>query len=589
MDRDERHRIGAIVWGAVMSTDGLETFQRVAARRLMYGAWAGVAIVALTAMLTGAGLGVPIAIAAVFAGLGEIGLRMGGPLALRFVGQALIGQAIAFTAAFAGHPWQLDSHMAFFALLAVLVALADVPTLLFATGLIVVHHLGLTVLVPSLVYPSVDLLGNVFRTLMHGAIVALETAVLILAVLVRKRGDAQIRQRAAELSEAKDAADTATAAAQQALVEVEAERQRAQQALIEADQATDDAKARTAEVEAARQELQSAQSREAEVRDAMLANTNQVLTALKSGLSNLATGDLRARIDTPFNDTYEPVRSDFNEAVDRLRDVVDRVIAQAHQFQSDAQQISSSADELSVRTERQAAMLQETTASLNTLTRSVDEAAATAEGAAGFASDAQDRATESGEIVQRTVDAMGKIESSSNQIGRITSVIDDIAFQTNLLALNAGVEAARAGDAGRGFAVVASEVRALAQRSSDAAREINQLISASGAQVREGVTLVGETGAALEGIAEAVSKAADGIRQIAKETRAQSGNLSEITGAANELDTVTQQNAAMFEETTASAQSLLAGADTLTHAVSAFQTKGADAGSSGAEETWRSG
>jgi len=167
---------------------------------------------------------------------------------------------------------------------------------------------------------------------------------------------------------------------------------------------------------------------------------------------------------------------------------------------------------------------------------------------------------------------MSNIETSSEQISKIITVIDDIAFQTNLLALNAGVEAARAGEAGRGFAVVASEVRALAQRSSDAAKEINGLISESGHHVKQGVQLVDQAGGALQTIAVAVKELSMHVGEIATSSRNQSAGISEINSAVNQLDQVTQQNAAMFDETTAASHAFTSEAETLGTTVSAFQT-----------------
>lgn len=200
---------------------------------------------------------------------------------------------------------------------------------------------------------------------------------------------------------------------------------------------------------------------------------------------------------------------------------------------------------------------------ISQLTASVASAAQGAKQANDVVTKAREDAASSGTIVQKTVDAMGAIESSAQQISRIIGVIDEIAFQTNLLALNAGVEAARAGDAGRGFAVVASEVRALAQRSSNAAQEISQLISTSGEHVKKGVSLVDKAGEALTGIAETIGDVADHVSEIAASAREQATGVDEINTAMNQLDQVTQKNVAMFEETMAAAQSLTAEADGL--------------------------
>ena len=208
------------------------------------------------------------------------------------------------------------------------------------------------------------------------------------------------------------------------------------------------------------------------------------------------------------------------------------------------------------------------------MTTSVQSAAEGADAASGVAANAQANAEQGGNVARDAVRAMDMIKTSSQEISKITSVIDDIAFQTNLLALNAGVEAARAGEAGRGFAVVATEVRALAQRSSDAAREINELITASGEQVREGVELVDRTGSALNEIVHSVSEISKRVADIASSAREQATGLHEINQAVNELDSVTQQNAAMFEETTAASHALRSEADALAKAVKQFRLPG---------------
>ncbi|CRK74186.1 methyl-accepting chemotaxis protein [Nereida ignava] len=298
----------------------------------------------------------------------------------------------------------------------------------------------------------------------------------------------------------------------------------------------------------------------------------QVVDALKMGLDRLADGELTVRLHEPFHEDYEMLRDNFNRTCETLMNAIAGVGENAETIRGEAAEISSAADSLSQRTERQAASLEETAAALDELTTSVASAAQGAKTASDVVIEARTNAEESGEVVQQAVVAMGEIESSSGQISKISGVIEDIAFQTNLLALNAGVEAARAGDAGRGFAVVASEVRALAQRSSDAAREINDLIAQSTTQVQKGVGLVGNTGTALTGLVQSVKTIAEHVSEIAQSAQEQSGNLAEINSAINELDQVTQQNAAMFEETTAASHSLTQQANALRASMAKFVT-----------------
>ncbi|KPN63206.1 hypothetical protein AKJ29_10940 [Aliiroseovarius crassostreae] len=321
-----------------------------------------------------------------------------------------------------------------------------------------------------------------------------------------------------------------------------------------------------------RREIEASEVRRAE----MEAAQNRVVDALRDGLSRLSDGDLTTEITDAFSENYEQLRHDFNRAVDNLLTAMRGVVENAEMIQGEASEISNAADDLSQRTERQAATLEETATALDELTSSVRSAADGAAHANEVVESARKNAEVSGEVVREAVEAMGEIETSSLQISKITGVIDDIAFQTNLLALNAGVEAARAGEAGRGFAVVASEVRALAQRSSDAAREINELISASGSQVKRGVHLVDQAGEALVGIVESVSEISRNVGEIAISAREQSAGLAEINEAVNQLDQVTQQNAAMFEQTTAASHSLTCEAQTLTSTMSRFKTDQAE-------------
>ena len=327
--------------------------------------------------------------------------------------------------------------------------------------------------------------------------------------------------------------------------------------------ATDVTARRTAEraVEQARSATEAAQKR--------------VVDSLSSALNALSEGDLTVALNDRFADEYEGLRANFNQAIGKLLEALRSVVESATAINSEVAEISSASDDLSRRTEQQAATLEETAAALDELTSSVTSASEVAGKARTLVGEARDRAETSGQVVRQAVDAMGAIAESSDKISKITSVIDEIAFQTNLLALNAGVEAARAGEAGRGFAVVASEVRALAQRSSDAAREIADLISSSSAQIRRGVNLVGEAGQAIGSIENYVQQIFGSVNEIAASSTEQSAGLAEINIAVNQLDQNTQQNAAMFEETSAASQSLRGQAETLAEMVQHFRI-GAD-------------
>ena len=287
-------------------------------------------------------------------------------------------------------------------------------------------------------------------------------------------------------------------------------------------------------------------------------------------LSKLAAGDLTYRIDGAFPDEYLRLQDDFNAAIGKLHNVMGDVAGAAGSIQSGTDEITSAADDLSRRTERQAANLEETAAALDQITATVRKTAEGAQEAQSVVKAARGDAEVSGAVVSDAIAAMGKIEASATQISQIVGVIDEIAFQTNLLALNAGVEAARAGDAGKGFAVVASEVRALAQRSAEAAKEIKALISASTAQVSSGVELVGRTGQALQRIVGEVAKITDLITEIAASAQEQAVSLAQVNTTMNEMDQMTQQNAAMVEESTAASHALAQQAVELDHLMSEF-------------------
>jgi len=297
-----------------------------------------------------------------------------------------------------------------------------------------------------------------------------------------------------------------------------------------------------------------------------------VVDALGSSLSKLAEGNLEATVDVDVAPEFAQLKEDFNSAVSQLKSTIAFVKKGASSIKLGTDEISQASDDLSRRTENQAASLEETAAAVKEITDTVNKTARGATHARETVSVAKSDAEKSGEVVRKAIEAMNGIENSSKQISQIIGVIDEIAFQTNLLALNAGVEAARAGDAGRGFAVVASEVRALAQRSAEAAKEIKGLISASTAQVAQGVQLVGETGQALTRIVTQVAEINNIVTSIAASANEQAHGLEQVNTAVNEMDQVTQQNAAMVEQATAATQTLAQQTEELARLVSRFKT-----------------
>jgi len=282
---------------------------------------------------------------------------------------------------------------------------------------------------------------------------------------------------------------------------------------------------------------------------------NYAIHEIGDALERLAQGDLTVSVGD-IGAEYDKLRRDFNAAAAALNGVMASISQTSNVVSDSAGDISEATNNLSRRTEQQAAALEETAAALDEITVAVRTASDRANEARDMVAETKKSANRSGEIVRNAVDAMGRIENSSSRINQIISVIDEIAFQTNLLALNAGVEAARAGEAGRGFAVVAQEVRELAQRSANAAKEIKTLISDSATEVGHGVALVRSTGEALLEIEKLVNQVNDHVNSIATASREQATGLQEINTSVNHMDQMTQQNAAMVEETSAAGLTL---------------------------------
>jgi methyl-accepting chemotaxis protein len=322
-----------------------------------------------------------------------------------------------------------------------------------------------------------------------------------------------------------------------------------------------------------KQRQQSETDRERNAREQAMAAEEQgnVVRALADGLGKVASGDLTVRLNEGFTESYLQLRDDFNATIAQLQDTMRSIAASTRDVASTASEIATSTADLSQRTEEQAASLEQTSASMEEISITVKKNAENAQQANQFAIGTQGVADRGSAVVAQAVGAMARIEESSNKISDIIGVIDEIARQTNLLALNAAVEAARAGEAGRGFAVVASEVRSLAQRSSQAAKDIKDLIGNSSGQVKEGVELVNKAGAALEEIVASIRQVAEIVSDIATASGEQSTGIGQVNIALSQMDEVTQQNSALVEQNASAAKSLEEQSQSMNERVSKFR------------------
>jgi methyl-accepting chemotaxis protein len=321
------------------------------------------------------------------------------------------------------------------------------------------------------------------------------------------------------------------------------------------DQSQETLRIRRAADDAAANEAARAE-RDNQEKSSSAAELTSVVQRLGGALKSLAGGDLATNLEGPFSGAYASLRDDFNAAIEKLNEAIGSVAATARIIEAGSEQILTASEDLARRGERQAATLQESSAAMRELERAVSYTAEASTKTKSIIAATQVEATASIDVVRGTEQAIERVKGSSEKIRAIIGVIDEIAFQTNLLALNAGVEAARAGDAGRGFAVVASEVRALAQRSAEAAKEIKTLMSQSVNEVATGVDMVKATGTTFDRIKTQVSIIDEGIADIAGKAVDQSNTLKTVNSALTEIDETTQQNASMAEEATAACRSL---------------------------------
>lgn len=489
---------------------------------------------------------------------------------------ALIGQAIAFTMAFQGHPWQIDSHMLFFALLACLVGLRSIPALIGGAVVIAVHHVSLTVFMPSLVYPSGGFIENIERTAIHAVIVVFETVALVIVVRELQHMNKEMETKADELEQSLKLSDASRQDAHLSQKDAVTAKEEAQAAKEKAELSL----ARLNEGETTRLSLEAHRQKNQEIEaERDLARTQEqaaIVDALRLGLAQLEAGDLTTRIVKDFPAQYEELKDGFNTAVQSLEDMVSEVASRSTQMDFEIHEISTSTDHLARQTEDQAMTLSNISKALKDLTKTVNDNVRTVAEVNTSSQDAQSSASKSGDVVSDASVAMEAIQGGSQEISKIIEVIDAISFQTNLLALNAGVEAARAGESGRGFAVIASEVRALAQRSSESATDIRALINRSESQVAKGSQKIADTVSALKEVVAAVLGTTSKMDVIAQSSQTQSVEISTLNSSISDLGSATQLNAAKFEETNAACINLAKSATALRELTQKFQTSGTE-------------
>jgi methyl-accepting chemotaxis protein len=549
----------------------LGVLQRKALRLILAAIWIQTLLIAAACWGCGVSIVAPTATALAVAAATQATAYWdrGGGWSRIAAGISLMALISILVGVFAGQKSQVDMHMYYFAALALLVACCDWRVIVGGTVMVAVHHTVLNFLLPSLIYPGGS---DFFRLSLHAIILVLEAGVLIWLALTLEKMFAAVKSEAARAETSRLAAEQNHQDAVAAAAMAEAEAARAEQSRLAAEKSHAEAMEAAAQAETAHRRHEEQQAHAAAAQSKSADEQRRVLSALAAGLRNLAEGNLTFRLSGDFTDAYKQIEEDFNVAMERLNETIRAIANAARDVTGAAGEISAGTADLSQRTEQQSTSLEETSASMEEISAAVKQNADNTTQADQFAATTCAVAERGNQVVAQAVNAMSRIEGSSRKIADIIAVIDEIARQTNLLALNAAVEAARAGEAGRGFAVVATEVRSLAQRSSQAAKDIEGLITNSSREVQEGVTLVNGAGSSLVEILESIKKVTTVVSEIAGASGEQASGLGRINKALAQLDEVTQQNSALVEQNAATAKSLEMQAAAMIEQVSFFQT-----------------
>lgn len=540
---------------------------------IAYLALAMVPIIMGTGWIVGNGIWAGGAIALGFAIAGQVALRLPEP-PKPVLGLALIGQSIALTAAMAGHPLQIDAHMTFFAFLAVMVSLRDVRTIVVVTVAVAVHHLSFSVAFPTLVYPGATVVENLQRTVLHAVIVVVESVALIATVIQINALLAQNEEHLNEVSEmtrqANDARDKALTAREQA----EAQGKAAQVARDASEAALTVSEAQKAQAAEAEQRARISEAERKEDLARTQADLDMVVQSLGKGLDALAHKALATRITTPLPPQFENLRTDFNTTAQALEVALRDVAHQASVMMDGSEQLGDGIAQTNRQTKDRAQQIEQASQQIRKAAGQVRDTATEATATSNAVQHVKDNALSSREVVERASTAMAEIDQSAAEMATIIETIEQIAFQTNLLALNAGVEAARAGDAGRGFSVVASEVRALAQRSSESARDISTLINNSKDQVKNGVKFVAETVDTLQTVVDGVAEISSDIQAIASDALGQAQVIEAINETIVSVENDSKATAQQMDGMTGDINGLVEQSNTLLQKASKFLESG---------------